>query len=390
MRKPSLLVIFLTVFIDLIGFGIVMPVLPLYSEQFGATGFIIGVITASFSVMQFLFSPFWGCLSDRIGRRPVLLMSLAGGAIAYGIFTWASILTGSSGLWLLLASRTFAGMCAGNINVAQAYIADITLPQERSARMGLIGVAFGLGFILGPPIGALSARFGLAAPGWAATILCSANFLLACFILPESWRPTSDHVEARPRLDQWLHTLSQPKIGLLVALFFLATFGFACYETTLGLLVKRTFGYDKEHIGYLFAFGGVISAGIQGGLIKRLVDKLGEPRLILSSFIIYGISLALLPFALTPLTLFATLGMLAIGSSINRPPIFGMISMLTPAFEQGASLGVAQSAGSLARIFGPVFAGAFFEFHHSAPYLICGAISLMAGLLTWKRLCKIG
>ena len=386
MRQPSILVIFLTVFLDLIGFGIVMPLLPLYSDRFGASGLMIGLIIASFSVMQFFFSPIWGRLSDRIGRRPVLLLSLAAGVVSYAVFAVASMLTGKTGLWLLLASRTFAGICGGNISVAHAYIADITPPEQRSARMGLIGVAFGLGFILGPALGAISARFGLAAPGWVATALCGANFLLACVILPESRRPSSEHVPARPRFNQWLHTLGHPQVGLLIFLFFLATFCFACYETTLALLVKRTFDYDQERVGYFFAYGGVISAFVQGGLIKRFVQKWGEPRLILFSFVLLGISLIWMPYLNTLAGLLGGLAVLAVGSSINRPPIFGMISILTPAHEQGATLGVAQSAGSLARIFGPIFAAGLFDVHPSLPYLVCGGVSLVAATLAWQFL----
>src|SRR2546423_6175684 len=156
MRKPSLLVIFFTVFIDLIGFGIVLPLLPIYSRNFGASGFMIGVIGASFSAMQFVFAPAWGRLSDRIGRRPVLLVSTAGAAASYLVFALGSALEGQTALLVILASRMLAGVCGANITVAQAYIADITPPEERSRRMGLIGIAFGLGFVFGPALGGLS------------------------------------------------------------------------------------------------------------------------------------------------------------------------------------------------------------------------------------------
>src|SRR5437660_4016779 len=180
MRKPSLLVIFLTVFIDLIGFGIVLPLLPLYSRNLGASGLLIGVIQASFSAMQFLFAPAWGRLSDRIGRRPVLLVSTAGAVMSYTIFAVGCGLQGHIALWTLLASRVLAGVCGANITVAQAYIADITPPAERSKRMGLIGMAFGLGFVCGPPLGALGIQLlGLRGPGCIAAALCAANFFLA-------------------------------------------------------------------------------------------------------------------------------------------------------------------------------------------------------------------
>ncbi len=386
MAKPSLLVIFLTVFIDLIGFGIVMPLLPLYSEQFGASGFMIGLIIASFSVMQFIFSPIWGRLSDRVGRRPILLISLLGEVISYVIFAWASNKPGPTGMWLLLASRTFAGICGGNITVAQAYVADITPPEQRSAKMALIGVAFGLGFIFGPPIGALSAHWGLAAPGWVAAGLCTVNLIAAWFILPESWKPSSIPAPNRPRLAQWFHTLSHPQIGLLIGLFFLATFCFTCYETTLALLANRRFNYDQVHVGYLFAYGGVISALVQGGMIKKLVARLGERRMIMGSFFLMALSMGLLPLVGSLGLFLLALAILALGTSINRPPIFGLISILTPAWEQGATLGVAQSVSSLARIFGPMFSAVLFEHHPALPYLICAGISLVAGFLTMRLL----
>src|SRR3989449_3148091 len=190
MRKPSVLVVFLTVFIDLIGFGLVLPLLPIYSQRFGASGFMIGAIMASFSAMQFLFAPAWGRLSDRIGRRPVLLVSTAGAAMSYAVFALGSSLAGQAALIVVLASRILAGICGANITVAQAYIADITPPENRSKRMGLIGMAFGLGFIFGPALGALGIKlFGLRGPGVLAAALCAANFVLTLLILPESWKP---------------------------------------------------------------------------------------------------------------------------------------------------------------------------------------------------------
>src|SRR6266436_8735401 len=193
MRQPSVLVIFLTVFIDLIGFGIVLPLLPIYNRDLGASYLLIGIIQASYSAMQFLFAPSWGRLSDRIGRRPVLLVSTAGAAISYALFAVGSGLAGHTALFVLLASRAFAGICGANITVAQAYIADVTPPSERSKKMGLIGMAFGLGFIFGPALGGVSWKlFGLQGPGWVAMGLCAANFILALAILPESWQPTSE------------------------------------------------------------------------------------------------------------------------------------------------------------------------------------------------------
>src|SRR5437016_11555734 len=222
MRKRSVLVVFLTVFIDLVGFGIIVPLVPVYSRHFGAQGLMIGIIIASFSFMQFIFSPIWGRLSDRHGRRPILLISTAGAALSYVFFALSSGLENhGAALWLMALSRAFAGLCGGNITVAQAYIADITPPEQRSRRMGLIGMAFGLGFIFGPAIGGLSLKhLGGAGPGAIAAGLCLANFLLALFILTESHKPSSEHIAPRPHVAQWMHTLTQPKIGLLVIVFF--------------------------------------------------------------------------------------------------------------------------------------------------------------------------
>src|SRR5215831_2770779 len=188
MRKPSVLVIFLTVFIDLIGFGIVVPLVPVYSKHLGAQGVVIGIIIASFSAMQFVFSPIWGRLSDRHGRRPILLISTAGAAGSYVLFALSCGLENhQAAIGLMVVSRMLAGLCGGNITVAQAYIADITPPENRSKRMGLIGMAFGLGFIVGPALGGLSLQFlGNSGPGLVAASLCAANFILAFFILLES------------------------------------------------------------------------------------------------------------------------------------------------------------------------------------------------------------
>jgi MFS family permease len=389
MKKPSLLIIFLTVFIDLVGFGIVLPLLPSYSERFGARGFEIGCIIASFSVMQFLFAPAWGRLSDKIGRRPVLLLSNCGAAVSYAIFAWASTLEGQQGLWLLLVSRVFAGICGANLSVASAYIADITTREDRSKKMGLIGMAFGLGFIFGPAIGAFSAKhFGLAGPGWVAAGFCAGNFLLGLFILRESLTPNSEHVADRPKLAQWTHTLGQPKLGLLIGIYFLATFCFTCFESTFPLLLKQNFNYDQTHVGYLFTYCGLLAAVIQGGLIGRLLKLFGEQKLIVWSLVLVAGSLALMPYLGSVMGLLASLGLFAVGSGINRPPTFGMISLLSPAHEQGATLGVAQSAGSLARIVGPLFATSFYPGRPAMPYLLCAGVALVTAILAWHYLLR--
>lgn len=496
MKQPSLLIIFLTVFIDLIGFGIVMPLLPRYTEKFGAEGFQIGFVISSFSLMQFFFAPMWGRLSDRVGRRPVLLLSNAGSAISYAVFAIASGLQGEKGLWILLASRIFAGICGANISVASAYIADITTPENRSKGMGMIGMAFGLGFILGPAIGSIAAWYGLAAPGWVAASFCTLNLVLGWFILVESRKPGSQPNVARPKFAQWRHTFSNPVLALLIFLFFLATFCFTCFETTLPLLLGSAkihphnlkdptrllkvlkdgvdpvaqhlrgqlvrhqiqlpptaepadalvhalnqliaqpgfydakafaqvtvppslqaqisqvtagdaashvnrqllqraypeviqaphFYFDEGRVGFLFAYCGLLAAFVQGRGIGGLVKRFGEVKLIWMSLVVVSVSLILIPLAGGLTSLLIGLGVFAVGSGINRAPTMGLISSHSPADEQGANLGVAQSVGALARIFGPLCATTLYARSVALPYFLCAGVALAAGVMAWMRL----
>jgi DHA1 family tetracycline resistance protein-like MFS transporter len=412
MRKPSLLIVWLTVFIDLIGFGIVVPLVPVFAKRFDANSLTIGLVLACFSAMQFIFAPIWGRLSDRVGRRPIMLISTAGATISYVIFAFGSGLHDpASALITLGIARAFAGAFGGNITVAQACIADITPPEHRSKKMGLIGMAFGLGFIFGPAIGGVSLKYlGITGPGWVAAAFCAANFLLALFILPESRQPSSEPTPERPHLAQWRHTLTQPGIGLLIIVFFLSTLCFSCFEVTLALLVCDNFGLNiKDNATtatvatYLFVYCGIISAFVQGGMIGRIVKKLGEPKVIALSLTLTAISLALLPFIKGSgllswgilaraeghawWGLLGALGLLAVGSSLTRPPLFGLLSNLTSANEQGANIGVAQGAGSLARIIGQFSAPIILlEVSHYALFLGCAAMLLLTSILVAQKL----
>jgi DHA1 family tetracycline resistance protein-like MFS transporter len=394
MKKASISVIFLTVLIDLVGFGLILPLIPIYAKNFHASGLVIGVIISSYSLMQFIFAPIWGRLSDRVGRRPVLLGSTACACLSYVIFAIGSGLSGKTALGVMLLSRLFAGVCGANITVAQAYIADISPPEKRSARMGLIGMAFGLGFVLGPILGAVSSdHFGLRAPGWAAASLCALNFISACIWLKESWQPSAHSVTQRPHVEQWLHILRTPRLNLLIAIFFLATFCFTCFESTVGLLVMKNFGIDPEKslatVSWLICYCGVIGAGVQGGAAGRMVKRMGEPKLIAVSLFMAAVGIGILPYLFHWGTLLVGLGIFSIGSSLTRPPVFGMISMLTPAHEQGATLGVAQGVGSLARIVGPIFAASLFVLNAPLPYLICGVLCLLTAFITMQYLTHV-
>jgi len=412
MRKPSLLIVWLTVFIDLIGFGIVVPLVPVFAKRFDASSVTIGLVLACFSAMQFVFAPIWGRLSDRVGRRPIMLISTAGATISYVIFAFGSGLQDTTTALITLGiARAFAGAFGGNITVAQAYIADITPPDLRSKRMGLIGMAFGLGFIFGPAIGGISLKhLGITGPGWVAAGFCLVNFILALAVLPESRQPSSEHAPERPHLAQWRHTLTTPGIGLLVIVFFLSTLCFSCFEVTLALLVCDNFGLDIKSNAttatvatYLFVYCGLIAALVQGGMIGRVVKKFGEPRVITISLTMTAISLALLPFIKGSgllswgilaqpqghawWALLGALGLLAIGSSLTRPPLFGLLSNLTSAHEQGANIGVAQGAGSLARIIGQ-FSAPIILLEISSPALFvgCAVILLLTSFFVTAKL----
>jgi MFS family permease len=410
MRKPSLIVIFITVFIDLVGFGLVIPLLPSYSRDFGASGFETGLLFASYSLMQFLFAPWWGSLSDRIGRRPVLLISTAGAALAYSVFAIGSGMSGRTGLGILFLSRILGGICGANISVAQAYIADITSPADRSKRMGIIGIAFGLGFTVGPGLAAIAMMIaGPTGPGWLAATVCAGNFVFAFFRLPESWTRGTSPTIKRARFEQFQHVARRPVVGFLVLVFALATFGFTCFESTLGLLIQQNFALDRDGsaktIAIIFCYCGVIGALVQAGPAGRLVKRIGEARLIVLSLFLFALSMAPLPFikGVEPLTarvllsadgwpwwqLLIAVAFLAIGSGLTRPPLFGLLSNLTPQDEQGATMGVAQSAGSLARVVGPPLAGWLFDIHASWPYLLCTVLVLFTCAIAWQRLAHL-
>jgi MFS family permease len=388
MRSGSpLLVIFLTVFIDLIGFGICLPLLPKYAERYGAQGWQIGAAMGVYSLMQLVFAPWWGQLSDRIGRRPVLLVSNFGSIIAYGLFGLSARYIGDTGFWILVGSRVFAGICGANLSVASAFIADVTTPEKRSKGMGLIGMAFGLGFILGPVLGSQAFKhFGLAGPGAVAAAICALNFILGCFILPETRKTEVAPPPRRPRLAQIRHVLAMKEVGFLVGIYFLGTFAFTAFESTLPLLLDAKLRFDEEHVGYVFAFCGIMAAMVQGGGIGRLVKSFGERRLIGASLIVVAVSLLLMPLANSLLTLLLALAVFAIGSGINRAPTMGLISQLSPLDEQGTTLGIAQSAGTLARVLGPTVATTLYDLWLPAPYLACATIALLAGLLATLRL----
>lgn len=359
MKRSPLIVIFTTVFIDLVGFGIVIPVLPFYAEgtAFNATPRVVGLLFASYSIMQLIFSPILGGLSDKHGRRPVLLLSIIGTGIGF-LFLGAA-----KTLLMLFIGRILDGITGGNISTAQAYIADITTEENRAKGMGLIGAAFGLGFIFGPAIGGILSGWGIHVPFFFAAALCFANAILLYFTLPET--VTEDHPAknsaARGRsLRHILNSLKQPRLAFVLIIYFLFIVAFSIMTTSFSLYTMFRFGYDAQHTGYLFAYVGLIAVVIQGGLIGRLVKKFGEIPLVIFGALCFAISLFAVPFvgpaAGGLVGLLIGGGVFSLGNSLATPALTSLASKTAGPEQQGVVLGVTQSTASLARAVGPFLA----------------------------------
>jgi DHA1 family tetracycline resistance protein-like MFS transporter len=359
MKRSPLLVIFITVFIDLIGFGIVIPVLPFYVEgtKFNASPSTVGLLFASYSVMQLVFSPILGRLSDKYGRRPILLLSLIGTGLGFLVLGFATT------LWMLFAGRIIDGISGGNISTAQAYIADVTTPENRAKGMGLIGAAFGLGFVFGPAIGGILSRWGINVPFLFAAGLAFANTLLLYFVLPETVTP--DHPArvsaATGRWSQLARALKQSRLAFILSIYFLFVVAFSVMTTTFGLFTMYRFGYDAHDTGWLFVFVGLVGALIQGVLIGWLVKRFGEVPLVVTGALLFTASLFAMPFT-GPQTGVVTLllvgGTFAVGNSLATPALTSLASKSVGRGEQGGVLGITQSVASLSRTVGPLIAAA--------------------------------
>jgi DHA1 family tetracycline resistance protein-like MFS transporter len=380
--------LFLIVLVDLVGFGLVIPLLPFYALRFAASPQQVTVLLAVFSLMQLFTAPLWGRLSDRVGRRPVLMVSMAASVLAY---LWIGSATA---LWMLFAARAFAGACAGNIAAAQAYIADVTKPEDRARGMGLIGAAFGLGFIIGPALGGLlagndPATADVETPAWVAAGLSLLALCGVALLLPES-RPADQRGlgPSRSRLAAILGVLGRPALSRLILIFFLVILAFAGMESTFALWAIGQFGWGPRQIGYVFSYVGILSALLQGGLIGRLTRLFGEERLLFCGLALIGAGLLTLPFAHNLAVLAPGLSALAIGMGLTQPSLNSLISRRAGREEQGEVLGVSQSVGSLSRVLGPAAAGFLFgEFGRNAAFF-WGAVLVVAALLVVLKLIR--
>ncbi len=377
-------VVLITVFLDLVGFGIILPLLPFYATSMGASPLEVGLIMASYSLMQLLFSPVWGSLSDRYGRRPLLILGLFGSAISYVVFGLAST------LGVLLLSRVIAGMMGANVPVAQAIIADSTSPERRARGMGLIGAAFGLGFIFGPAIGGFLSRWGYGVPGFAAAAVTGLNAIVALFMLPESlpaharrrggkkWSALIDRIKASRRVAR------RAELRRPITVFLLMTWGFAGFTVTFPLFLDQPLGLSAAHAGLFFAYVGSISAVVQGRLIGPLVERNGERRVAAAGGILLAAGIGFIAAFPTERALFVALALVGLGWGCVIPSLHSIVSRRALPTEQGEVLGVNQSAGSIGRVLGPVAAGWGFGVLGPRLGFLAGALLVAFGaLLVW-------
>lgn len=383
------LILFLTVFIDLAGFGIILPLLPLYAQHYGAKPYEATLLLAVYSLMQFFFTPLWGSVSDRYGRRPVLLLTLSGTVIAYiGLGC-------SNQIWMLFVARGLAGIMGANIAVAMACMADITTPDNRSRGIGMLGAAIGLGLICGPAIGGILTGSDRQNPNFYLPAFAAAGFSLLALTLALKFLPESLSSEIKAKvkatrnqnnpLVSLLEVLQRPQLGLLVIMSFLVTFPFSSVQSTFPLWFEQQLSWEPKQIGYLFTFIGVVSATIQGGLVGLLTKRFGEHKVLVLGVTAFGLGLLLVPFSRSLALLLSAVTLLAGGFALSQTTVSSLSSRLAVAEQQGKTLSIVNSASALARIGGPTWAGfSFTGFGSSAPFLSGALVMLVAFALSWR------
>jgi len=389
--------LFLVIVVDLIGFAAILPSLPFYAEYYGAGPDTVALVIATYSFCNFLVAPFWGRLSDRVGRKPVLLISFAGSIVSYLALALAGSLTA------LFVARALAGFLTANLIAAQAYVSDITTPTGRARGMGMIGAAFGVAFVIGPTVGGLivggdATPAAYARPAFLASGLSGLALVLALFLLAESRGRGADGALSEAamgngrlgRLAVFLRSFRHPILALLIGISFFTAFVFASMESTFALWAERALAWGPREVGYAFAFAGLVAAVTQGGLVGPLSRRFGEPVLLAQAAIALGLGMVLIPLAGGLVVLLVGVGLLAFGIGIGNPSLQSLVSKQAAADQRGGALGVNQSAASFARIVGPAWAGLLFaQFGRAAPYYAAVAVAALALLLALRLIARV-
>lgn len=366
-------VVYLLVLLDLSAFGIILPSLPFYAEELGATGFGLGLLLAAYSTAKLLGTPLLGRISDRAGRRPVMIFGLVGSALALLLTAMASSLSA------LIAALSFAGLLSCSIATSQAVIADVTEPRVRARQLGLLGASIGMGFILGPATGVALARYPFAVVAASGAAVATLGALLALLLMPET-------LPEGTRRGHWLSfrdlsgILRRRPVARLLLTAYLTTFAFVGMETTFAYLGARRFGIGQRGFGAVLVFVGAVVIAVQGGMIGRTVARFGERRVALLGCVLLGGSLASVPAAPTLSLAIAALGVLALGRGLVAPTVPSLLSRHTMGSEQGSALGLGESVSAGARATGPLLAGWLYDLAAPLPYVVCGALALVAAL----------
>ncbi|MFW9779362.1 MAG: MFS transporter [Candidatus Heimdallarchaeota archaeon] len=381
-------VLFLAVFIDLLGFGIVLPLLPFWVSSIGGSAIIYGLLVSSYSLMQFIFSPFWGRLSDRRGRRPIILVGLTGTLISFILLSITALLFSES-LLMLFLSRILGGIfTAATLPTSQAYITDTTTGDERAKGFGLIGAAFGLGFAIGPALGGFLSIWGYAAPALFSAVLAFINLIGGIIRLPESLDEKKreelmslkiTRKEASPNIFKII--LSNPTIMLIILLFASISFVFSSLEATLALFGEARFGLDESLTGFVFLIVGIVAIITQGGILRPLSSRYADTLLIASGILALVIGFVGLSSVTDLLGMMIWVIPLAFGSSIANPALGASLSKNAPSDISGAVLGVNQGSGSLMRIFGPIVGAGLFEIQETLQWLLAAGILIICLIL---------
>lgn len=363
MRKSPLLPIFLIVLVDILGYTIILPLLPFYAENLGASPTVVGMLVSAFAVCQFVAGPLLGRISDRVGRRPVLIVSQIGTLIGFLILANAHV------LWLVFLSRIIDGLTAGNLSLAQAYIADVTRPSERSKSFAVIGIAFGVGFLVGPAVSALLAGDGnLSRPIYAGAALSFLSILCTYFLLPSKpVIPEPEPGEAPPlpagkrlpifALGEYSKYFKREGVRLRLWQFFLFAFSFSGFVSGFALYAERRYGFNVKQVGYLFAYSGFLGIILQGGLMGRLVKRFGDKALVYSAFIAATIGYGAVGFIYDWKILLVFMVFSSYGAGVLRPSITSLVTQAGGRQEQGTLLGLTQSITSVCQITAPLMAG---------------------------------